>query len=118
MFIYWIFFQKELEMVDPASGPQQQQQHQQQQPQHPPKLSITVVPLDPLDDPLDFGCESDAGGPLKPLSDYGVSHATQSIYDDLVDEVILGIVFDVHRGAKLGLTVLLEDGPLGNFCFK
>lgn len=102
-------------MVDPASGSQQQQQ--QQQPQQPPKLSITVVPLDPLDDPLDFGCENNAAGPLKPLSDSGINRATQSLYDDLIDEVILGIVFEVHRGAKLGLTALLEDGPLGNSTF-
>lgn len=100
------------EMVDPASGSQQQQQ--------PPTLSITVVPLNVLDDPfggaqeLD-GDEDEAGGGLllHPLSEAAVLEASQSLYDDIVDDVILGIVFEVHRGAKLGLTALLEDGLTG-----
>lgn len=100
-------------MVDPASGSQQQQQ--------PPTLSITVVPLNVLDDPLGNvqgldGDEDETGGGVlpQPLSEAAILEASQSFYDDIVDDVILGIVFEVHRGAKLGLTALLEDGVTGN----
>lgn len=101
------------EMVDPASGSQQQQQQ-------PPTLSITVVPLNVLDDPLGAAQELDgeddeagSGLLLNPLSEAAILEASQSFYDDIVDDVILGIVFEVHRGAKLGLTALLEDGLTG-----
>ena len=100
-------------MVDPASGSQQQQQ--------PPTLSITVVPLNVLDDPLGNVQELDGdedltggGRLLHPLSESAILEASQSFYEDIVDDVILGIVFEVHRGAKLGLTALLEDGVTGN----
>ncbi|KAK4019795.1 LOW QUALITY PROTEIN: ataxin-7-like protein 3 [Daphnia magna] len=100
-------------MVDPASGSQQQQQ--------PPTLSITVVPLNVLDDPLGNvqgldGDEDETGGGVlpQPLSEAAILEASQSFYDDIVDDVILGIVFEVHRGAKLGLTALLEDGVTGD----
>ena len=101
-------------MVDPASGSQQQQQQQQ-----PPTLSITVVPLNVVENPLSGGQELDgdeeeAGGYLlHPLSETAIVEASQSFYEDIVDDVILGIVFEVHRGAKLGLTALLEDGLTG-----
>lgn len=102
------------EMVDPASGSQQQQQQ-------PPTLSISVVvPLNVLEDPLGAaqeleGDDDEAGSGLllHPLSEAAILEATQSFYDDIVDDVILGIVFEVHRGAKLGLTALLEDGLTG-----
>ncbi|XP_046452072.1 ataxin-7-like protein 3 [Daphnia pulex] len=100
-------------MVDPASGSQQQQQ--------PPTLSITVVPLNVLDDPLESVQELDGdedltggGRLLHPLSESAILEASQSFYEDIVDDVILGIVFEVHRGAKLGLTALLEDGVTGD----
>jgi hypothetical protein len=100
-------------MVDPASGSQQQQQ--------PPTLSITVVPLNVLGDPLENVQELDGdedltggGRLLHPLSESAILEASQSFYEDIVDDVILGIVFEVHRGAKLGLTALLEDGVTGN----
>ena len=102
-------------MVDPASGSQQQQQ--------PPTLSITVVPLNVLDDPLVQELDGDedltgGGRLLHPLSEAAILEACQSFYEDIVDDVILGIVFEVHRGAKLGLTALLEDGVAGNEFIK
>jgi hypothetical protein len=102
-------------MVDPASGSQQQQQ--------PPTLSITVVPLNVLDDPLVQELDGDedltgGGRLLHPLSEAAILEASQSFYEDIVDDVILGIVFEVHRGAKLGLTALLEDGVTGNEFIK
>lgn len=143
-------------MVDPASSSsstgQQQQQQQNTAPVQPPTLSITVVPLDPLDmlddlpssgggggdaegggghgvDQNDEGDSScDASGLLsrqtqhnaRPLSEAALLRLSQNLYDEVVDEVVLGIVFEEHRGAKLGLTALLEmngtnGGNNGNY---
>jgi hypothetical protein len=117
-------------MVDPASGSTAGTQQQQQTTSQPPTLSITVVPLNVLDESLD-GLDGGGGGVLgldedgdesidghrgsrrrilQPLSETSIQQLSQSIFDDTVDDVILGIVFEVHRGAKLGLTALLEEG--------
>lgn len=53
-----------------------------------------------------------SGALLRPLSEAGLTRLTQSMYDEVVDEVVLGIVFEEHRGAKLGYTALLENGGL------
>lgn len=46
----------------------------------------------------------------RPLSEAALIRLAQSLYEEVVDEVVLGIVFEEHRGAKLGLTALLENG--------
>jgi len=80
-----------------------------------PALSITVTPLD--DPSTSTTSPSDDGGgggrttpPIGCLSEESVRQASHSFYQDIVDDVILGIVFEVHRGFKLGLTALLEEG--------
>lgn len=105
-------------MVDPASGSAAGTQQQQQTTTQPPTLSITVVPLNVIDDSLDGldeGGGEDDGRIPQPLSEANIQLASQSLFNDIVDDVILGIVFEVHRGAKLGLTALLEEGIGGIF---
>ena len=99
-----------------------------------PALSITVTPLTSAnEDPStsatsasDDGGGSTGGGegaggggeggegrstpPIGCLSEELIRQASHSFYQDIVDDVILGIVFEVHRGFKLGLTSLLEEG--------
>ena len=87
-----------------------------------PALSITVTPLTSAsDDPStsttsvsDDGGGNAGGGRTSPaigcLSEELVRQASHSFYQDIVDDVILGVVFEVHRGFKLGLTSLLEEG--------
>lgn len=115
--------------MDPASGstsrcpgPQSQGQPQAQPPA-PPALSITVTPLAAqLNLALadgDADAADDLLALLGPISPQTVARASQSLYEDIVDDVILGVVFEVHRGIKLGLTALLEEGIPGipfRFC--
>ena len=122
-------------MVDPSSTSVGQQNSDQA----PPTLSITVVLDDMPPDLLneaeellgepggneeDEDSSCDAAGPssssprgrhysgalARPLSESGMTRLAQSLYEEVVDEVVLGIVFEEHRGAKLGYTALLENG--------
>lgn len=128
-------------MVDPASS---SSSSTQQQNAVPLPVTITVMPIDLLDDVMDQsggGGEQHGGenesyavedqdsscdGPdssgrfslrqlghqylARPLSEAALIRLAQSLYEEVVDEVVLGIVFEEHRGAKLGLTALLENG--------
>jgi hypothetical protein len=119
-------------MVDPASGSIRSQQQQPQpvpssQATQAPALSITVTALTQtivdqsvIDNHHTILADADdgvgtAGATMSigPLSQETIESAAQSLLDDLVDDVILGVVFEVHRGIKLGLTTLLEEGPPG-----
>ena len=103
-------------MVDPASsGSSRSQQSHQQQPasqqqQPASSLSITVTPLtEHVTNHLEEGSNDFIG----PISQEMLVEASKIVFDDIVDDVILGIVFQVHRSIKLGLTALLEDGLTG-----
>ena len=40
-----------------------------------------------------------------------LNNATNEIYDDLLDEVIMGFVFDIHRNLKIGTSEIEEGVP-------
>lgn len=51
------------------------------------------------------------------FSSENVEQATAEIFDDLVDEVLMGFVFDAHRRAKCGITDA-EEGIEEDNAFK
>ena len=42
------------------------------------------------------------------LSNSDVENVSKQIFDEIVDELVLGVAFDVHRSVKTGLFAILE----------